>query len=185
VRLMRMRYSELADRVAASWGEAAWAGALAPHQVTPPAWPRRTPSASGFLMPTTPLVRFPSMLRSSFWSIVAWITPNALLGIQDRGMAPVRGFTEVKRRKGQITRAQLREWWPHHVVLSADKVKGLRNSTTVHDFANTLSVAPRTYWLRRDDGEFVVFCFAKPEDADAFCERFVGERVAVNPQRPH
>jgi hypothetical protein len=62
---------------------------------------------------------------------------DALLEIQDQGMAPVRGPTEVTRRKGQITRAQLRQWWPHHVVLSADKVKGLRNSTTVHDFAKT------------------------------------------------
>ena len=42
----------------------------------------------------------------------------------------------MTRRKGQITPSQLREWWPHHVVLSAAKVKGLRNST-VHDFANT------------------------------------------------
>ena len=83
----------------------------------------------------------------------------------------------MTRRKGQITPSQLRERWPHHVVLSAAKVKGLRNSTTVHDFANTLSVAPRTYWLRRDDAEFVVFCFAKLEDAQAFAERFGGERL--------
>jgi hypothetical protein len=93
-------------------------------------------------------------------------------------MAPVRGGAAMTRRRGQITRAQLRQWWPHHVVLSADKVKGLHNSTTVHDFANTLSVAPRTYWLRRDDAEFVVFCFTKPEDAETFCKRFGGERLS-------
>jgi hypothetical protein len=92
-------------------------------------------------------------------------------------MAPIRDVAEVTRRKGRITRAQLRQWWPHHVVLSADKVKGLRNSTTVHDFANTLSVAPCTYWFRRDDADYVVFCFTKPEDADAFCQRFDGERL--------
>jgi hypothetical protein len=89
----------------------------------------------------------------------------------------MRGVPEVTRRDGQITRVQLRQWWPHHVVLSADKVKSLRNSTTVHDFANTLSVAPRTYWLRRDDADYVVFCFAEPEHARTFAERFDGERL--------
>jgi hypothetical protein len=83
----------------------------------------------------------------------------------------------VTSRKGEISYSRIRREWPHHVAISADKVMSDRYDL-VHGFANTLSVAPRGLGMRRDDVDYVVFCFAKPEDADAFAQRFGAERLA-------
>jgi hypothetical protein len=78
-----------------------------------------------------------------------------------------------------VSRTRLASWWPHHVVLPAETVRGIVNGETVWGFALTLSVAPQTYTLRRDDRDFVVFSFAKPADAWTFAERFGGELLPL------
>jgi hypothetical protein len=100
-------------------------------------------------------------------------------------MSPECDGAAMIHRKGESTKADLRRRWPHHVVLPADKLRGLMNSEIVRTAAVASSATPQTYSVRRGDLDFVMFCFTKPVNADVFSERFGGKRLtySLGPQR--
>jgi hypothetical protein len=61
------------------------------------------------------------------------------------------------------------------VALPAEKLRDAVDREVIFCAAGVLSATPLTCFLRRDDSDFVMFCFAKPEDAEAFANRFSGE----------
>jgi hypothetical protein len=85
----------------------------------------------------------------------------------------------VSFRKGEITKRRIDRDWPHQVEVPAEAVAG-HNYDIVHAFCRGLSVAPRGgRSARRDDRDWLRYCFATPADADAFHARFGGRRVTV------
>jgi hypothetical protein len=84
----------------------------------------------------------------------------------------------MTRREDEIS--DLKRRWPRHVALPAEKARCFMNSEAIFSAAAALSAALLTCSLRHDDLQFVVFCFAEPEGAEAFAKRFSRDRLPEN-----
>ena len=78
-------------------------------------------------------------------------------------------------RKGELSKTQLDRDFPHQVAVSADRCTGKADGPAIHLFCFQANVAPRHHTVRRDDRDFIVYCFADPQHAALFQARFGGE----------
>jgi hypothetical protein len=76
-------------------------------------------------------------------------------------------------RRSELTSARLARDWPHWVVVRADQVA--THHEEVLAFCDSLTLAPRHPTVRRNDVDYVVFCFAAPDHAERFRVRFDGQ----------
>jgi hypothetical protein len=83
----------------------------------------------------------------------------------------------MTRSRGSIGRRQLAREYPHRVAVPAERLRGAENSTPMYGFAKDHSGALPPLHLERDGQRFVVFCFRRQADAEAFVERFGGEII--------
>lgn len=61
-------------------------------------------------------------------------------------------------------------------ICTANALFSGKNYDITHGFCRGLSLCERGHSVRRDNTQYVVFCFADPAHADAFREKFQGER---------
>lgn len=86
------------------------------------------------------------------------------------------------RRKGELSQKLRDAGRPYQVALAAEKCRGDGYLTT-HFFCEDLSLCPRHGYYRRDDCDYVVFCFSQPEHATLFYKRFGGELIVTTARR--
>jgi hypothetical protein len=90
------------------------------------------------------MARKPKQPTPTSWSIYKVAKKVVWLGTveaPDKQAAIEKGAQEFKTDAWRLCAVARK--WPHHVGLSADKVRGVRNSEIVWSFAGGLSAAPR------------------------------------------
>ena len=66
------------------------------------------------------------------------------------------------------------------MAITAETCRG-DGYVTTHYFREEITLGPRHRYFRRDDRDYVVFCFALAADAELFRARFYGETINSKP----
>ena len=66
-------------------------------------------------------------------------------------------------RKGELTKAQLDRDFPHQVAVPAWRCAESSGGRQIQIFCANLRIAPRHHTVRRNDKDFIVYCFADPQ----------------------
>ena len=85
-------------------------------------------------------------------------------------------------RRSKLTSALLAREWPHWVAVRADQVGAHHGEMLA--FCGSLSLAPRHPTVRRNDVDYVVFCFGDPDRAERFRVQFNGAPFATRSPYP-
>ena len=85
----------------------------------------------------------------------------------------------MSKRKGELSNTMIDKKWPHQVAVHEELVRGFHFEAKLQ-FSRSLSVSPRgrsltVRWPGNRCYSYHLFCFAMPEDAQAFIDRFGGE----------
>jgi hypothetical protein len=89
----------------------------------------------------------------------------------------------MTRRKAEITARMNERDYPHIVELPLPPGGFRSRSDAMLAFHRERDIQIRRGQGRNDDGQFRVrYCFADAAHADAFCDRFGGERLTAKPR---
>lgn len=86
-------------------------------------------------------------------------------------------------RKGELTKSGIDRDSPHQVALPASFVNG-RNYMILHRFCRGLSVCSRNQSFRRENEEYIVYCFSDLSDAQYFHMHFPNGEFVRPEERP-
>jgi hypothetical protein len=80
----------------------------------------------------------------------------------------------MMRRKGELSPTAIDRSWPHQVAIPASAAAN-GGYKAMQEFCATLSLCPRGHAVFHEGEWFDIYCFADPDDANKFMQRFGGE----------